>query len=121
MSLRLYLDECIDSRRLKQMLLAAGHDVQSPGDVIPPLVGADDPTHLFHAKSDHRVFLTFNAHDFKSLHNQNPDHPGILVVHQDNHPSKDMSYADIVAAIANLERTGVEIAGGFWVLNAYRW
>lgn len=24
-------------------------------------------------------------------------------------------------AIANLERTGVEIAGGFWVLNAYRW
>jgi len=28
---------------------------------------------------------------------------------------------DTVAAIANLERTGVEIAGGFWVLNAYRW
>lgn len=32
-----------------------------------------------------------------------------------------MSYADIVAAIANLERTDVEIARGFWVLNAYRW
>ncbi len=31
------------------------------------------------------------------------------------------SYADIVDALANLERTGVEVAGGFWVLNAYRW
>lgn len=121
MSLHLYLDECIDSRRLKQMLLAAGHDVQLPSDVKPPLVGADDPAHFAHAKADHRVFLTLNAHDFKSLHDQDPDHAGILVVHQDNHPSKDMTYADIVAAIANLERTGVEIAGGFWVLNAYRW
>lgn len=121
MGLRLYLDECIDSRRLKQMLMAAGHDVQSPGDVIPPLMGADDSTHLAYAKSDRRVFLTFNALDFKFLHDQDPDHPGILVVHQDNHPSKDMTYADIVAALANLEGTGVEIACGFWVLNAYQW
>ena len=103
------------------MLMAAGHDVQSPGDVNPPLVGADDPTHLAHAIADQRVLLTLNAHDFKFLHNQNPDHPGILVVHQDNDPSKDMSYAAIVAAIANLEQSGVEIAGGFWILNAFRW
>lgn len=121
MGLRLYLDECIDSRRLKQMLLLAGHDVQSPSDVTPSLVGADDPTHLAHTRSTHRVFLTFNAHDFKSLHDQNSDHPGILVVHQDNDPSKDMSYANIVAAIANLEGLGAVINDGFWVLNAYRW
>jgi hypothetical protein len=103
------------------MLLAAGHDVQSPGDAVPPLVGADDPTHFAHAKANRLVFLTLNAHDFKSLHDQDADHPGIFVVHQDNDPSKDMSYAAIVAAIANLERTAVEISGGFWVLNAYRW
>lgn len=121
MSLRLYLDECIDSRRLKQALVAAGHDVRSPGDIVPSLVGADDSTHFAHAKANQRVFLTLNARDFKSLHEKDPAHPGILVVHQDNDPSRDMRYSDIVAAIANLERTGVEIAGGFWVLNAYRW
>jgi hypothetical protein len=32
-----------------------------------------------------------------------------------------MSYADIVGAIANLEQTGVTIAGDFWSLNAYQW
>lgn len=121
MVLRLYLDECIDSRRLKQMLLAAGHDVQTPGEVNPSLVGADDLTHLTHATTQHRVLLTFNARDFKILHNQVANHCGVLVVHQDNDPNNDMSYADIVAAINNLERTGVETANGFWVLNAYRW
>jgi hypothetical protein len=44
-----------------------------------------------------------------------------MSVHQDNDPTKDMTYADIVAAIANLERTGVGIAGGFWVLYVFRW
>lgn len=34
---------------------------------------------------------------------------------------RNMTYTDIVAAIAILQRTGVEIASGFWVLNAYRW
>lgn len=103
------------------MLLAAGHDVQAPGDVDPPLIGADDSTHLAHATVHQRALLTFNARDFKLLHDQAAKHPGILVVHQDNDPTKDMNYADIVAAIANLERSGVNITNGFWVLNRYRW
>ncbi len=34
---------------------------------------------------------------------------------------KDMTYADIVRAIANLQQTGVTITGGFWLLNMFRW
>ena len=29
--------------------------------------------------------------------------------------------SELVSAIANLEQTGVDIAGGFWSLNAYQW
>jgi hypothetical protein len=42
-------------------------------------------------------------------------------VYQDNDPTKDMSYHQIVQAIANLESTGVTIAREFWSLNRYRW
>lgn len=121
MSLALYLDDCAFSHELKQLLLEAGHDVETPFDVHPPLSGEDDAVHFAHAKAVGRVILTLNPRDFKELHNQNPDHPGILAVYQDNDPTKDMSYRQIVKAIANLEGTGVTIAGGFWSLNAYRW
>ncbi len=58
--------------------------------------------------------------NLKEIHNQKPDHPGILVVYQDNDPARDMSYREIIQAIANLESTDVTIAGGFWPLNVYR-
>ena len=35
--------------------------------------------------------------------------------------TKDMRYADIVRAIANLERSTPRVSGGFWILNLYRW
>jgi hypothetical protein len=103
------------------LLLQAGHDVQVPADVDPPLTGDDDPVHFAHAKATDRVILTLNPKDFKALHNQDSNHPGILVVYQDNDPTKDMNYGDIVQAIANLENSVPAIAGGFWVLNVYRW
>ena len=43
------------------------------------------------------------------------------MVYQDNDPARDMSYREIIQAIANLESTDVTIAGGFWPLNVYRW
>jgi hypothetical protein len=99
----------------------AGHRVQIPADVRPSLRGAADDVHFAHACTTQQIILTYNAVDFLRLHKQHPDHYGILAVYQDNDSAKDMTYADIVRAIANLEYTGVSIAGGFWSLNAYRW
>ena len=121
MSLALYLDDCAFSHRLRQLLRQAGHDVQVPADVNPPLTGADDSVHFAHAKATGRVILTLNPRDFKALHDQDPNHPGILAVYQDNDPTKDMSFHDIVRAIANLENNVPTVARGFWSLNAYRW
>ena len=121
LSLRLYLDDCAYSRRLRQQLQTAGHDVETPFDVTPPLSGADDAVHWAHTKGVGRVLLTFNPRDFKRFHDQETCYPGILAVYQDNDPTKDMSYGDIVQSIANLERNVPQIANGFWVLNVYLW
>jgi len=121
LSLTLYLDDCAFSHRLRQLLRQAGHDVEIPAEVDPPLTGADDLVHFIHARATDRIILTLNPQDFKDLHNQYPNHPGILAVYQDNDLTKDMSYRDIVRAIANLENSVPTVAGGFWSLNAYRW
>ena len=106
---------------MRRRLSAAGHDVETPGDARSWLSGADDRAHFMHAKAAGRTLLTLNARDFKELHDRDPVHAGILAVYQDNDPARDMSYRDIVQAIANLESTGMPIADAFWVLNAYRW
>ena len=121
MSLPLYLDDCAFSYRLRQLLVEGGHTVQIPAEVDPPLTGAGDPFHFAHALETGRIILTYNPKDFLLLHNATPIHPGILAVYQDNDPSRDMSYADIVRAIANLQQIQPDLSGGFWVLNHYRW
>lgn len=121
MSLNLYLDDCAFSYTLRRLLLEAGHIVQIPAAVTPPLTGASDESHFVYAQATNQVILTKNPADFNALNQKFPNHAGILAVYQDNDPTKDMSYADIVRAISNLEQTGVTIAGGFWSLNAYRW
>ena len=73
------------------------------------------------ANSD--LLITKNPRDFRALHNQDQNHPGILGIYQDNDPSRDMSDADVVAAIANIEdavQHGYQIAGEFHNLNAWR-
>lgn len=68
-----------------------------------------------------RVILTYNSKDFKALHDADPNHAGILAIYQDNDPTRDMTYRQIVQAIGNLESMGGPIAGEFWSINAYRW
>lgn len=121
MSLTLYLDDCAFSHLLRRLLIEAGHDVQVPADLDPPLTGAADAVHFAYAKANDRVILTFNPRDFLDLHEEDSNHPGILTVYQDNDPTKDMSYREMVKAISNLESTDVTITGEFWSLNAYRW
>jgi len=121
LSLRLYLDDCVFSHELRRLLREAGHDVQTPADVVPPLTGRNDLVHWLYTKAVGRVILTRNPKDFETLLSRDPAHPGVLAIYLDNDPTRDMTHRDVVRAIANLEATGVTIAGGFWPLNSYRW
>jgi hypothetical protein len=51
---------------------------------------------------------------------KNSQHAGLLVC-QDNDPDRDMSHAEIVRAIANLEQAGIVFQNCCHVLNAWRY
>jgi hypothetical protein len=67
------------------------------------------------------VLFTKNPKDFEQLHREGHTHAGIFAVYQDNDSTRDVSHADVVRAIANLEAAGVPIAGQFHVLNQWRY
>jgi hypothetical protein len=119
LSQRIYLDDCANDKELAALLRAAGHHVVIPA--AAGLTGRPDPAHLAYAAANNLVLLTKNPNDFKDLHDAGQFHTGIFGVYQDNDLSRDMSYAEIVRAIANLENAGITIAGEFHVLNAWRY
>jgi hypothetical protein len=88
------------------------------------LEGEDDHVHFGFAAAHRLTLITKNPADFKALHDLNPRHFGILAIYQDNDPSRDMSAAEIVRAIANLEQAaqsgGDPIQGMFHNLNLWR-
>lgn len=120
--MRLYLDDDSASPVLARMLRSEGHDVQLPQDV--GLAGRKDPVHLLHAIRELRVLLSKNYSDFEDLHNlvlgSTGHHTGILVIRQDNDPTRDMSPRAIVRAIRNLAASGVPVLDTFHVLNHWR-
>ena len=119
MALELYLDDCADSTLLDLLLRQAGHTVVRPNDA--GISGQHDHIHFAYALQHGLVLLTKNPRDFLVLHRQNPNHSGIFAVYQDNHLGRDMTPADIVAAIARIEAAvGYPIAGEFHNLNAWR-
>lgn len=109
-------------RRRFQLLRKAGHDVQAPRDV--GMVGQADPVHLTRAIRDGRVCVTKNYDDFWLLHalliQGNGRHPGIVVIRQENNPTRDLTPKGIVAAIRKLEAAGVPIENEYIVLNHWR-
>lgn len=121
LNLSIYLDDCAFSYRLREMLIEAGHKVQIPADVDPPLTGAKDHMHFEYARTNHQVLLTYNPEDFRELHRQTPNHSGIFGVYQDNDPTRDMTYSDVVRAINNLLEIQPDLNNGFWTLNHYQW
>jgi len=70
---------------------------------------------------EQRTLLTRNCSDFLALHRERREHFGILAVYQDADPSKNMSYAEIVRSIANLQSSGIGVVGELVALNAWRW
>ena len=118
----LYLDDDIAWPLLAKLLRHAGHDVQLPGDI--GMSGSEDPVHLTRAIHDGRVFLTKNHGDFLTLHRllmeAQGSHPGIVVVRQENDPTRDLTPKGIVAALRKLEAAGVPIDNEYIVLNHWR-
>ena len=117
--MRLLLDECIGDRSLREALIAPGHDVVR---AVDELGGRADDLAVFAFACEHeRIVLTYNNAEFKQLGEQNPKHPGMLLVYQVNKPS-DMNSSAVVKAVANVETTHrAGIVGEMLVLNGYRW
>jgi predicted nuclease of predicted toxin-antitoxin system len=119
LSLTLLLDEDSQAKLLVRLLQQAGHDVITVNEV--GLQGRPDPSVLEYAKQQERLVLTRNCDDFRNLHITNPKHPGILAIYQGSDPSKDMSYRDIVNAVAKIETAQYALAGEFVVLNQWNY
>jgi hypothetical protein len=118
----IYLDDDSASRQLSQLLRNAGHEASTPADLGTS--GAPDPVHPTRAIRDGRVFPTRNSRDFTLLHDlvrsSGGRHPGILLLHFDNDPTRDLTPKGIVKAISELEASGVPVADELHVLNHWR-
>ena len=117
MSLRLLIDEDTQDARLVSGLRAAGHDVLTVNEAGLP--GQADSAVLAYASQNKRIVLTMNCRDFLELHDAGERHAGIVGIYKDRDPRKNMSFADIAAALANLTDFGWDFAGRFVVLNAW--
>jgi predicted nuclease of predicted toxin-antitoxin system len=117
-ALRVYLDDCAYSKLLARLLRDAGHEVVTPFEV--GISGAHDDIHFEYARTHSLVLPTKNPADFEELHQQQPDHPGILAVYQDNSPH-DMSDFEIVQTVKNLLDADCPIAGEFIPLNHWQY
>jgi hypothetical protein len=123
-ALSLYLDDCSNSDLFADLLRQAGHRVVRPTDPGVDLDGEDDDLHLAFAAAQRLTIVTKNPGDFLELHDAGQPHHGILAVYQDNDLTRDMSDAEIVKAIANLEQAaqggGDPVPGLFHNLNLWR-
>jgi hypothetical protein len=119
--LNLYLGA--NSDLLATLLRQASHQVTRPADC--GLQGADDEDHFAYAVLNNLAIITKNPSDFKGLHDSDPIHGGIFAIYQDNDPARDMSDAEIVKSLANVELAsqngGDTIENHFHVLNDWRY
>jgi predicted nuclease of predicted toxin-antitoxin system len=117
--LRLLVDEDSQARTLVRLLVEAGHDVLTAE--VAGLNSLDDAEVFARAIREQRTLVTRNCSDFLALHGEHPEHSGILAIYQDADPSKNMRHAEIVRSIGNVQDSGVNVAGEFLALNAWRW
>ena len=123
MSLKLLVDECLLNKMLVDALIAAGHDVQTVTQA--KLTSKPDSAVFGHAIAEDRLVITSNCDDFVELSlariKAKQHHPGILLVFLYNNPNKDMSVAEIINAITNLETTKIPLADTTHSLVHYRY
>lgn len=123
MSLKLLVDECLLDKMLVAKLREAKHDVLTVLEA--GLIRKSDQVVFDAAIADGRLVITINCVDFVELSAtkaaKKEAHPGVLLVYRYNVPAKEMTYDDIIKAIANLETTGVPLASACHSLNAYKY
>lgn len=119
MSLRLLIDEDTQDARLVLMLRTEGHDVLTVNEA--DLRGQADSAVLAHAAQNQRAVLTMNCRDFLELHQAASAHLGIIGIYQGRDLRKNMTFTEIVAALANLTASGWNLAEQFVVLNAWNY
>lgn len=116
--MRILVDEDSQARAQLNALRGGGRDVVAVGELGKN--GTTDPEVFDLAQSLARVLLTHNTEDFHELHRERPGHRGIMAVHRDADPRKNMNHSQIAMAVRRLEISGATIAGGFHVLNHWR-
>jgi predicted nuclease of predicted toxin-antitoxin system len=120
--MNIYIDDDSASRQLSTLLQKDGHKISIPVDQATS--GAPDPVHLTQAIRNHQILLARNARDFSLLHElvitSGGSHPGIVLLHFDNDPTRDLTPKGIVAAIAKLENSGLRLSNTLHVLNHWR-
>ena len=116
--MKILVDEDSQARKQLDVLRGAGHDVVSIAELDKN--GSLDPEVFGLAQPSQRVLLTHNVVDFYALALACPGHYGVLAIHRDGDPRKNMTYQDIGRAVSKLEASGAPIRGQFHVLNHWR-
>ncbi len=119
MNLRLLIDEDIQDARLVSMLRTEGHDVLTVNEA--GLRGQSDSIVLAQAAKEQRGVLTLNCRDFLELHEASGKHSSIIGIYQGRDLRKNMTFAEIVVALANLTASRWNLAEQFVVLNAWNY
>ena len=70
-------------KRIVEILRELGHDVLTSFEAENANLSIPDDKVLDFAHKNNRIVLTFNRKDFIQLHNQNPNHSGIIVCTED--------------------------------------
>jgi predicted nuclease of predicted toxin-antitoxin system len=114
---RLLLDECSGSHALRDLLTAAGHDVERSIDAVG--AAASDAHVLEHAMRNERAIVTMNCGDFLGLVQGRKEHPGLLLHYRGAHGG--LTNAQLVDAIGNVERTLGNVREKVVALNQFAW
>ena len=121
--MKLLVDEDTKAKQLMVRLAHAGHDVVSTTDLA--LDGQPDEVVFEAARAAERVLLTKNVADYVELQTASLERgqhgPGVLAIHESGDPGKNMSYPDVVRAIANIEHAGISPADSVVTLNAWNY
>jgi predicted nuclease of predicted toxin-antitoxin system len=119
LTLSLLIDECIQAKVLVEKLKTEGHDVLTAAEA--GLSGVRDRRVFEFAIAKNRIILTTNCDDFISESKRVEKHPGILLVYKNSDSMKDLSYAQLVQAVRNLEMSGANLNNGCHILNRYKY
>ncbi len=116
LSLRLILDEHLESQRFKNALLKAGHDVVLLKEILPK--GTKDDQVLSTASRENRILFTQDR-GFVQHAKKNPNHHGIILEYVTSTP-KDMTISERITAFAAIEKHYPSLENHFVIINSFR-